>query len=98
MVRAARATALAFFHPKRVWTTVPQAKARRQTGKPPIGTRWIDVNKGDTRRPKYRSRLVAKEYKVDARPELFAATPPTEYLRMLLSKAAEAKTQKEPSR
>ena len=59
------------------------------TSKAPIGTRWIDINKGDTQNPKYRSRLVAKEYKVDIRPDLYAATPPTECLRLLLSRAAE---------
>ena len=64
------------------------------TKKAPIGTRWIDINKGDAVNPNYRSRLVAKEYKVDVRPELFAAPPPTECLRLLLSKAAECKKRK----
>ena len=63
-------------------------------GKSPIGTRWIDINKGDSIKTNYRSRLVAKEFKVDVRPDLFAATPPTECLRLLLSKAAEHKDNK----
>ena len=62
--------------------------------KAPIGTRWIDINKGDAINPNYRSRLVAKEYKVDIRPDLFAATPPTQCLRPLLSKAAECRKRK----
>ena len=53
------------------------------TGKSPIWTRWIDINKGDATKVNYRSRLVAKEFKVDVRPDLFAATPPTECLRLL---------------
>ena len=47
-------------------------------GKDPIGTRWIDVNKGDDDNPEYRSRLVAQEIKRDNREDLFAATPPLE--------------------
>ena len=65
-------------------------ECKRVTGKPPIGTRWIDINKGDSVRTNYRSRLVAKEFKVDVRPELFAATPPTEWFCLLLSRAAES--------
>ena len=64
------------------------------TGKPPIGTRWIDTNKGDHNKPNYRSRLVAKEYKINNQPELYAATPPTECMRLLISRAAEKKTNK----
>ena len=34
------------------------------------------AHKGDEFHPKYRSRIVAKEIKIDNRPELFAAIPP----------------------
>ena len=91
---AARAEELAYFDSMGVYEYATLEECRKQTGKSPIGTRWIDVNKGDNNNPKYRSRLVAKEYKVDVRPDLFAATPPTECLRLLLSKAAEDKRQK----
>ena len=70
------------------------AERRRVTGKMLIGTRWIVVTEGDSLRTSYRSRLVAEEFKVDIRPELFAATPPTECLRMLLSRAAEIENRK----
>ena len=53
-----------------------------------IGTEWIDINKGDDSKPDIRSRLVAKDFKADDRPELFAATPPTEAMRIILSEAA----------
>ena len=59
-----------------------------KTGKAPIAVRWIDINKGDEQHPNYRSRLVAKEFKTDINPELYAATPPSECLRMLISMLA----------
>ena len=57
------------------------------TGKAPIGTRWIDINKGDEKAPEYRSRLVAQEIKRDKREDLFAATPPLEAKKILFSLA-----------
>ena len=57
-------------------------------GEKVIGVRWIDINKGDTENPDYRSRLVAKDFKSGDRPDLFAATPPLEALKMLVSIAA----------
>ena len=59
-----------------------------KTGKAPIAVRWIDINKGDEQHPNYRSRLVATEFKTDINPELYAATPPSECLRMLISMLA----------
>ena len=59
----------------------------RMTGKKPIGVRWVDVNKGDSVNPDYRSRLVAKEIKVNKREDLFAATPPLEAKKLLFSMA-----------
>ena len=54
----------------------------------------VDINKGDTTDPNYRSRLVAKEFKTDERPEWYAATPPGECLKVLLSKMAAGKKRK----
>ena len=48
----------------------------------------MDVNKGDDQNLEYRSRLVAKEIKKDKREDLFAATPPLEAKKILLSMAA----------
>ena len=45
------------------------------------------MNKGDKVHPEYRARLVAKEIKMDIRQDLFAATPPLEAKKMLLSLA-----------
>ena len=72
----------------KVYTKVPVEECWANTGKAPIATRWIDINKGDENEPNYRSRLVAKEFKTDERPELFAATPPSECLRLLVNKLA----------
>ena len=50
-----------------------------------VGTRWLDINKGDDDKPDYRSRLVGKEYNDGFEEGLFASTPPLEALRWLLS-------------
>ena len=54
-------------------------------GRTPIATRWVDVNKGDAATPDVRSRLVAKDFAGARDDSFFAATPPLEALRMLLS-------------
>ena len=74
-----------------VYDKVPTSQCWQETGKAPIGVRWVDINKGDTEQPNYRSRLIAKEYKNDVRPELYAATPPSECLRFMISRMASAK-------
>ena len=43
-----------------VFTLVDLKEAWEVTGKGPIDTRWIDVDKGDAVRPEYRLRWVAK--------------------------------------
>ena len=83
LVMAARAEELKYFEEMGVYEYATLDECHSATGKSPIGTRWIDINKGDATKVNYRSRLVAKEFKVDVRPELFAATPPTECLRLL---------------
>ena len=58
-----------------------------QTRKKPIGTRWIDTNKGDEVHREYRSILVAQEIKRGTRTDLFAATPSLEAMNILFSMA-----------
>ena len=70
-----------------VYTKVPIAECWQKTGKAPIKTGWVEINKGDERVHNYRARLVGKEIKLDKREDLFAATPPLESLRFLLSDA-----------
>ena len=83
----ARAKEMAYIHEKGVWTVIPREVAR-QRGWPIVKTRWIDINKGDDDSPVYRSRLVAKEFRAGAQEGVFAATPPLEAVRLLLSDAA----------
>ena len=66
---------------------VPIEESYRVTGKAPIRSRWIDINKGDDANPEYRSRLVAKEINRSPSDEMFAATPPLEAKKMLFSLA-----------
>ena len=50
-----------------------------------ISTKWLDTNKGDELHPDLRSRLVGRELKMDARVDLFSATPPLETMKFLIS-------------
>eukprot|EP00973_Karenia_brevis_P042033 5819364-Karenia_brevis.AAC.1 len=59
-----------------------------KTGGKIIDVRWIDVHKGDSARPEIRSRLVGCEFNQGKDDSLYAATPPLEALRSILSWAA----------
>ena len=48
------------------------------------GNTWIDVSKGDETNPEYRSSLICRELKINGRPDLFAATPLLEGLRLIV--------------
>jgi hypothetical protein len=88
LTAAARAEELAFMAEWQVWDVVPVVECWKNTGKRPLQSKWVDVNKGDLKRPVVRSRFVAKEFADKRSDEFFAATPPLEALRMLLSHAA----------
>jgi len=53
-----------------------------------VGTRWLDINKGDEEVENYRSRLVAKDFNQGKEEGIFAATPPLEALKLLISDVA----------
>ena len=59
LMREARQAEIAYFKSMNVYTKVPIAECWRETGRAPISTRWVDINKGDAICPNYRSRLVA---------------------------------------
>ena len=81
----ARKLEIDFFRKMKVYTKV----LRSEIGEGKVlTTRWIDVNKGDLENPDYRSRLVGREIRKDNRLDLFAATPPLESLRYIISKCA----------
>ena len=88
MVRAAREEELKVVDEIGVWEPRSIAECIEVTGKNPVKVRWVDVNKGDDDSPNVRCRIVAKDFDVDKRPDLFAATLPLEYLRYLVSRCA----------
>ena len=98
MTRAARAEEICEIHKMGVYEKVTIEECLRETGRMPIGTRWVDTNKGDLNSPKIRSRLVAQEIARHKQPELFAATPPLEYLRFLVSCVASSQWSASPTR
>jgi hypothetical protein len=88
LVRQARAEEVKFMLDWGVWERAPVADCWRLTGKAPIGSKWVDVNKGDATKPLIRSRFVVKEIATYKSDDFFAATPPLEAFRLLLSLAA----------
>jgi len=92
LTRKARESELEFLNKLGTWLVVPRQQAI-DDGYKVIGTRWVECNKGDAASPNVRSRLVAQETKrvSSIAPEdvaaTFAATPPLEALRYLLSLA-----------
>ena len=58
------------------------------TGKPPVDSKWVDVNEGSRQDLVVRSRLVARDLKPKgetARGDLFAAMPPLEAKKVLFA-------------
>lgn len=78
LVAEAKAEELDYAARYNVWDLVPVSECWRETGAGPIGSRWININKGDEERPNYRSRLVIQEVRHSGIEAIFAATPPLE--------------------
>ena len=60
----------------------------RETGKPPIGVRWVDINKGDNTSSNYRCRFVVRDVKKKGDNPMCAPIAPLEALRTIFSMAA----------
>ena len=75
-VRRARKEEIEYVHKMGLCIKVPVKEAYEHNGKAPISVRWIDINKGDSECPNYRSRLVAREISTSKRDE-FVVDPPT---------------------
>ena len=88
LVREARAEGLNYFNTLPVWEVVKTQKCLDITGRPPISTKWVDVNKGDQQDYDVRCRLVAREMGGAKSDEFYAPTPPLEAKRLLFSEAA----------
>ena len=86
-VKAAGELEMKYFEKLRVYDKVDRSEIARTGGKL-IGTRWVDVNKGDSVNVDCRSRLVGREFNVGRDDALYAATPPLEALRIIVSEAA----------
>ena len=61
-VRKAREEEMEYFRRMQVYRKVPIQRCKDETGKLPIKVRRVDTNKQDESDPKYRSRLVAKDF------------------------------------
>ncbi|CAK0894862.1 unnamed protein product [Prorocentrum cordatum] len=93
MAHAARAEEMAYMERLGVFRRVPTSECHENIGTRPLPSGWVDTNKGDEIRPEIRSGLVAKETRglsalgPEDAAQTFAATPPLEGLRLLLSLA-----------
>ena len=85
----ARLKEIKFFRDRGVYT-----KVWRESHMKIINTKWLDVNKGDAENLNIRARLVGCEFATEKRDDLFAATPPLESLRMILSICASNQSSK----
>ena len=81
-VKEARREEVQFMKERNLWDVVPVPE-----GVVPVSVRWVDVRKGDG---STRSRLVARDFRGGdrRRDDLFAATPPLEAIRAVLSMVA----------
>ena len=64
-VYRARVDEVKFIRDMKLYDKVPVEECWKNTGVAPIGTNWLDINKGDQVNPNYRSRCVAKEIACD---------------------------------
>ena len=82
-----------------LYEVVDESVCWSETGKGPIGLKWVDRNKGDAIHENYRSRLVVREIKrvqgALAEFESFSAMPPLEALKALCSLMVTPKDQQE---
>jgi hypothetical protein len=90
MFVAARKLEPGFFEKMGVYTRVTRAEAQASGKGKIVQGRWIDVNKGSSEIPDYRSRYVGKELNRGqaGTSDLYAATPPLEALKLLVSSCA----------
>ena len=80
-VKEARQLETEYYDKMHVFDKVPISRCWERTGKTLLKGRWVDIDKGT----RYRSRWVAKQFKGSDSEEWFAAIPPIEALRALIS-------------
>ena len=86
-VRNARMEEVQYMKAKGLWEVVPRSRAEASRV---VSVKWVDTNKGTDEKPLIRCRLVARDFRVadKDREDLFAATPPWELKKLLMSQAA----------
>ena len=94
LVIEARRVEMECFSKMKVYDIVPREESTRTGKAKVIKGRWIDTNKGDSIKPDYRSRFVGKEFNTGVDAALYAATPPLEALKLLVSHAASNRSSK----
>ena len=87
MVKKARRDDMDFFKSMNAYTRCPRQCVKDGGGKLVV-MKWLDVSKGDSKNPVYRSRLVGKGYTTEVDTALCSGTPPLEALMYLVSLAA----------
>ena len=87
-VREARMEEVGYMKRKLLWDEVSRSDA---SGHRIVSVKWVDTNKGTENKPEIRCRLVARDFRgADKdREDLFAATPPWELKKLLMSHAAD---------
>ena len=75
-----------------VWEGVDQEVAKAEPGAKIISARWVNCNKRDVHSPDVRARYVAQEVNQYADESFYAATPPLEAKRMLVSQLCTERT------
>ena len=91
LVAKGRQSEMKFMSDLGVWSYDTVQNCLETTGRQPLTVGWVDVNKGDSDNPDVRGRLSVQETKwqttinADDVAATFAATPPYEALRFLLS-------------
>jgi hypothetical protein len=85
-VRAGRKEEVTFMENRGIWKVVKESECWEKTGKAPTTVKWVDTMKEGGL---VRCRLVARDFKGKGerdREDLFAATPPLEAKRILISR------------
>ena len=88
-VKEAREKELKYLREFGVFEKVDERAAVAKYSVTPFDTKWVDTDKAFEGEPmQIRSRIVAREFKSEDRPDLYAGTPPLEALKPITSIAA----------
>ena len=90
LLRTTEGEEVAFLKRIDLYVETDVAECWAKTGKVPISTKWVKVNKGTAEAPEVRCRLVARDFKPKGekdRGDLFAAMPPLEAKKALFQQA-----------